>query len=239
MLKFNLFHKNKTKFQLDLSTNKEIIDYLKRIGYPLLFILKNQNIELCMEAINQRYYTCEAMKDIINQTDELCIEAVKNNGMALQFVKNQTPEICLLAVKENGMALQFVINQTHEICLSAVKQNGMALQFVINQTHEICLSAVKGNGMALQFVINQTHEICLSAVKGNGMALQFIKDKEYKLLFIITNINIKSDNICSICISQNDNEWCEIVDCMHIFHKDCLIRWLEEKNNCPICRNNL
>ena len=217
MLKFNLFHKNKTKFQLDLSTNKEIIDYLKRIGYPLLFILKNQNIELCMEAINQRYYTCEAMKDIINQTDELCIEAVKNNGMALQFVKNQTPEICLLAVKENGMALQFVINQTHEICLSAVK----------------------GNGMALQFVINQTHEICLSAVKGNGMALQFIKDKEYKLLFIITNINIKSDNICSICISQNDNEWCEIVDCMHIFHKDCLIRWLEEKNNCPICRNNL
>jgi hypothetical protein len=195
MLKFNLFHKNKTKFQLDLSTNKEIIDYLKRIGYPLLFILKNQNIELCMEAINQRYYTCEAMKDIINQTDELCIEAVKNNGMALQFVKNQTQEICLLAVKENGMALQFVKKQTHEICLLAVKQN--------------------------------------------GMSLQFIKDKEYKLLFITTNINIKSDDICSICISQNNNEWCEIVDCMHIFHKDCLIRWLEEKNNCPICRKNL
>jgi hypothetical protein len=195
MSNFKLFYKNKTKFQLDLSKNNEIIAYLKKIGYPLLFILKNQNIELCMEAINQKYYTCEAMKEIINQTEELCIEAVKNNGMSLQFVKNQTHEICLLAVKQNGMALQFVKNQNQEICLSAVQQN--------------------------------------------GMALQFITDKEYKLLFITVNINIKSDDVCSICISQNDREWCEIIDCMHIFHKDCLIRWLEEKNNCPICRRKL
>jgi len=195
MSEFNFLYMNKKKFQLDLSSNKEIIEYLKRLGYPLLFILKNQNIELCIEAINQKYYTCDAMKEIQNQTEEMCLLAVKQNGMALQFVKNQTNEICLLAVKQNGMALQFVKNQTNEICLSAVQQNGMALQFV--------------------------------------------KDKEYKLLFITSNINIKKDDICSICISQNDNEWCEILDCLHVFHKECLLRWLEEKNICPNCRKKL
>ena len=195
MSDFNLFYKNKAKFQLDLSSNKEIIEYLKRLGYPLLFILKNQNIELCIEAINQKYYTCDAMKEIQNQTNEICLLAVKQNGMALQFVKNQTNEICLSAVQQNGMALQFVKNQTNEICLSAVQQNGMALQFV--------------------------------------------NDKEYKLLFITSNINIKKDDICSICISQNDSEWCEILDCLHVFHKECLLRWLEEKNICPNCRKKL
>lgn len=195
MLNFNLFYKNKTKFQPDSSTDKEIIAYLKRLGYPLLFIIKNQNTELCTEAINQKYYTCDAMKEIQNQTEEICIEAVKNNGMALQFVKNQNDKICKIAVQQNGMALQFVKNKTYEICFLAVKQN--------------------------------------------GMALQFIQDKEFKLLFITSNVDFKSDDVCTICISQSDRELCEIIGCKHVFHKDCLIRWLEEKSICPNCRKSI
>ena len=61
---------------------------------------------------------------------EECLEAVKQNGWALQFVKEQTEEICLEAVKQNGWALQFVKEQTEEICLAAVKQDGMALEYV-------------------------------------------------------------------------------------------------------------
>ena len=37
-----------------------------------------------------------------------CLEAVKQNCYALQYVKDQTPEICLGAVKQNGQALQYV-----------------------------------------------------------------------------------------------------------------------------------
>ena len=217
MSEFNLFYMNKTKFKLDLSADREIIAYLKRLGYPLLFILKNQNVELCLEAINQKHYTCIAMEQIKNQTEELCIEAVKNNGMALQYVKNQNNKICLLAVQQNGMALHYVKNQTHEICLLAVQQNGMALQYVKNQTHEICLLAIRQNGLALQFV----------------------KNKDYKILVISNKITIKTDDICSICISQNENEWCELVNCKHVFHKDCLMKWIKEKESCPNCRNDL
>ena len=192
MSKFNLFYKNKSKCQL---VDEEIIAYLKKLGYPLLFIIKNQNTELCKEAINQKYYTCNAMKEIQDQTEELCIEAVKNDGMALQFVKNQNDILCKLAIQQNGMALQFVKNKTKEICFLAVQQN--------------------------------------------GMALQFIKENEFKLLFITSNVCKKLDTICTICISQSDSELCEIKDCKHIFHKDCLIRWLEEKSICPNCRKSL
>ena len=59
-----------------------------------------------------------------------CLEAVKQTGFALQFVKEQTPEICLEAVKENWAALRYVKEQTPEICLEAVRQDGLALQYV-------------------------------------------------------------------------------------------------------------
>ena len=59
-----------------------------------------------------------------------CLEAVKEDGWALQFVKEQTREICLEAVKQNGYALEYVKDQTKEICLEAVKQNGFALKYV-------------------------------------------------------------------------------------------------------------
>ena len=54
--------------------------------------------------------------------------------MSKNFPSAQTPEICLEAVKQNGYALQYVKEQTLEICLEAVKQNGYALQYVKEQT---------------------------------------------------------------------------------------------------------
>ena len=58
------------------------------------------------------------------------LEAVKQDGYALQYVKEQTQEICIEAVKQDGYALQYVKEQTQEICIEAVKQDGYALEFV-------------------------------------------------------------------------------------------------------------
>ncbi len=33
-----------------------------------------------------------------------------------------------------------------------------------------------------------------------------------------------------------DDEVCEINECKHIFHTECLNRWLEQKNECPLCK---
>ena len=96
--------------------------------------------------------------------------------LSIMYIRNQTPEICLEAVKQYGWALQFVKEQTPEICLEAVKQNGLILQYVKEQTEKICLESVKQDGMALQYVKEQTEKICLEAVKQDGKAKEFTKD---------------------------------------------------------------
>jgi len=45
--------------------------------------------------------------------EKACLEAVKQNGDALQYVKAQSEKICLEAVKQDGDALQYVKAQEH------------------------------------------------------------------------------------------------------------------------------
>jgi len=181
----------------NINYDKDIISYLKKLGFPLLFLLSNQTDDICLEAVNQKYYTTIAMKNVINQTEEICLSAVKQDGMALEFVKIQTPELCLFAVKQNGLALQFVKKQTHDICLAAVKQNGLALRYVENQTEDIIIANL---------------EIKLGVIP-------------------VTN--------CVICLSNKNSTWCEIKECTHQFHLNCLIDWIKEKENCPCCRKEI
>ena len=62
------------------------------------------------------------------------LEAVKQDGDALRYVKDQSDPICLEAVKRNGHALQYVKDQSDPICLEAVKQDGDALRYVTAET---------------------------------------------------------------------------------------------------------
>ena len=42
---------------------------------------------------------------------------------------------------------------------------------------------------------------------------------------------------CSICLSalKIGDEMIKL-KCNHFFHKDCVIKWLKDNNNCPNCR---
>jgi hypothetical protein len=57
----------------------------------------------------------------IDQTEKICLEEVRRNGLALRFVEKQTPEICLAAVKQNGFALNYVKERTPEIVIEAYR----------------------------------------------------------------------------------------------------------------------
>jgi len=75
------------------------------------------------------------IKKIIENNDkwldpEYCLEAVRQDGYSLKFVREQTPEICLAAVRQNGDALQYVKEQTPEICTVAIKQNSDAYNYI-------------------------------------------------------------------------------------------------------------
>lgn len=38
---------------------------------------------------------------------------------------------------------------------------------------------------------------------------------------------------------EADNEICEINECHHIYHVQCLQQWLEQKNECPLCKKKV
>lgn len=48
--------------------------------------------------------------------------------------------------------------------------------------------------------------------------------------------------VCTICLENVSStpscreEEQRILDCSHIFHRECIGEWLKERHNCPVCR---
>ena len=52
------------------------------------------------------------------------------------------------------------------------------------------------------------------------------------------DINVESNNNeCSICLDDiNNGEPTRVLDCNHIFHRDCVEKWINTYSTCPYCR---
>jgi len=59
------------------------------------------------------------------------------------------------------------------------------------------------------------------------------------VFFIENDDNIDINENCSICLDNFDNKKLKTLKCKHNFHADCIIAWLEIKQECPNCRNRL
>ena len=68
-------------------------------------------------------------------------------GWSLGDIDNQTEEMCLVAVMQDGLNLVHVILQSYAVCMAAVKQNGMAIKYVgwSNLSEEIVCAAISQN----------------------------------------------------------------------------------------------
>ena len=46
-----------------------------------------------------------------------------------------------------------------------------------------------------------------------------------------------NEEICLICLQNyNNQEKICYLPCTHFFHASCIKKWLEMKNNCPLCK---
>jgi len=52
------------------------------------------------------------------------------------------------------------------------------------------------------------------------------------------NKDTDKDNKCNICLCdyEEDEDLLSLPSCLHCFHKECIIKWLEINKICPICR---
>ena len=42
---------------------------------------------------------------------------------------------------------------------------------------------------------------------------------------------------CSVCMTSLDGATCIKLRCGHAFHEQCIVRWMERRNTCPMCRD--
>jgi hypothetical protein len=66
--------------------------------------------------------------------------------------------------------------------------------------------------------------------------------EEYNKYFIIEYKNLlnKENKNCPICFDDYiDTSLIIKTECLHCFHEECLKKWINKNNTCPICRSTI
>ena len=48
-----------------------------------------------------------------------------------------------------------------------------------------------------------------------------------------------TDSESPICLTTITDDTQKITQCKNIFHEECLTRWLDTNNSCPLCRRHI
>ena len=151
-----------------LSDNSNIIYFLSwgdNVAYitlpdDCLIYLENDKIKVNKLMIDKIISKKEYFS---NLSEEEMYKIVEYDYSVIQYITN--PSVQLKAVKQNGLAIQYIKNPTEEMKLEAVKQNGLAIKYINNPTEEMKLEAVKQNGLAILYIKNPNLHILLRSIK--------------------------------------------------------------------------
>ena len=101
-----------------------------------------------------------------NQHD--CNVVVKYNPMLLKYVKKwQTHQMCLEAVRKDGIILQYVLEKTEDICVAAVTQNVKSFRFVSNKSLLLCKLVCSIDANTIRIIPHDMQDDCFDIIMKN------------------------------------------------------------------------
>jgi hypothetical protein len=157
------------------------VGILNKWGRPVGKVLMN-NISIEIKITKREYksllkITSRTVALSVHSEIELSqIEALKENGRAIRYIRNPSEEMQLAAVTADGLAIEWIEGPSEAVQLAAVKNNSYALQYIKNPSEQVKLEAVKECGESIQYIKNPSEEIKLAAVKQYGYAIYHIND---------------------------------------------------------------
>jgi len=189
---------------------KELVDVMiKRRPVNELSFIKKKTPEICKKFLDidpngLRFITHE-------QTEEMCMEVVKRDGLCLRFVIKKTFALNLAAVKQDGRAIQYVRRQIPILCEEAIKSSRYAIKYIDRPSVELCMKSIEYNYTSLANIEKQTDELCWFALLIDPKAIAFVKNqkeemcisvlrKEWRLLRVIKN---QTRKVCLAAIKNN------------------------------------
>lgn len=152
-----------------------------------------------------------------------CLEAVKRNGLLLEYVDSQNYLIVLKAVENNGMALQFAKYIDESICLAAVKQNGLAIQFIDNPSYTMKKIAIQSNPFCIEFIKELEDELAILALRLNPKIFPFIKNISEQIAIDIVRYDTETIKDTRV---QSHNKACLLA----VKKDGLLLRYIQDKN---------
>lgn len=183
----------------DISYQKELEEVTKN-GLNIQFA-KYENSVMHKIAVNQNGLALKYIKPD-DQTDELCMTAIKNNYLALRYVHKQTFKICMLSLyKSDGKRsiIKMIKNPEINIYCEILKKYPSEMKYVcfnvgaIESEEQLFTMCLKRNGLNIQHIrlSRLTYQLCEWAVKNNGLAIQYVPEC------------FCSEMICLLAIRQN------------------------------------
>lgn len=127
------------------------------------------------------------LRHIKNQTNEMCMNALKINDKLpnyakfqkiIKYIINPTEEMCLMAVKQSGYAIRYIQNPTNEMIRFALKDE--CFEYIKNPSIFTQLLSVAYNGRNLYTDNNSFKnipEMRIAAAMQDGNTIGIIKDK--------------------------------------------------------------
>jgi hypothetical protein len=160
-------------------TPNECFTAVSTHGKSLEYIL-HKTFALCKRAIASDPFALPFAEGHVTDAEfySLMMDAVKRKGLVLRLIKDAPYDVIVEALKQNGDALEFVEYQTEYLCATAIMENPAALRHVREQTYNLCLLAVTLDGWTLSYVENQTKSICLAASKENPASIYCIRKRD-------------------------------------------------------------
>jgi len=57
--------------------------------------------------------------------------------------------------------------------------------------------------------------------------------------FFLIDSQESSEEDCSICYDDPDQTMVHLPTCKHLYHRKCILSWLQSHLNCPLCRQTI
>jgi hypothetical protein len=118
----------------------------------IIKMIQKQDIGLFCEILKK--YPSE-IKYVTHTTSyvQLCMVALKRDGLVLRFIQPRTDLMYYVAINNNGMAIKYILptEQTETLGLIALKQNVKSIKYICNRTSEMWTWALKKNGAMIKY----------------------------------------------------------------------------------------
>lgn len=121
------------------------------------------------------------------------LEIVKKNGLAIQFFDNPSIKLQFVAVNQNPDALEEIIkkkiNPPNLIINHALSKNPSTIRLISNPTDEQQIFAVSISGSAIQYIQNPNEAVKKAAIKQSGYAISCIESPNHSLQLLAVRSN--------------------------------------------------